>query len=142
MFLSPFCFLCFTPQLSHSFGFIFKFLFQLILFLIDLYHFCLLCSQVTLLYLFSLDCFGFVCVCVCSIIFGYYVSDSVFTICLHLFLLFLVLFSVLFFCVCFNTPWWPSDGKESTCNAGDPGLIPGWEDALEKGMTTHSSVLA
>ena len=73
-------------------------------------------------------------------------------------------------------------GKESTCNAGDPGLIPGsgrsteagigyplqyswaslvarlvknplamwetwvrslgWEDALEEGMATHSSVLA
>ena len=29
-----------------------------------------------------------------------------------------------------------SDGKESTCNAGDPDLIPGWEDALEEGMLT------
>ena len=76
----------------------------------------------------------------------------------------------------------PSAGKESTCNAGDPGLIPGlgkspgegidyplqyswaslvahkvknlpavwktrvwslgWEDPLEEGMTTHSSILA
>ena len=75
-----------------------------------------------------------------------------------------------------------SAGKESTCNAGDPGLIPGsgrstgegigyplqyswtslvaqlvknppamwetwvqslgWEDPLEKGKTTHSSILA
>ena len=75
-----------------------------------------------------------------------------------------------------------SDGKESACNAGEPGLIPGlgrsareriaypfqypwaslvaqlvknppamletwvrslgWEDSLEKGMATHSSVLA
>ena len=26
-----------------------------------------------------------------------------------------------------------SAGKESACNAGDPGLIPGLEDALEKG---------
>jgi len=26
-----------------------------------------------------------------------------------------------------------SIGKESTCNAGDPSLIPGWEDLLEKG---------
>ena len=36
-----------------------------------------------------------------------------------------------------------SDGKESACNAGDPGLIPvlGQEDTLEKGMTTHSSIL-
>ena len=31
-----------------------------------------------------------------------------------------------------------SDGKESTCNAGDLGQ----EDALEKGMATHSSILA
>ena len=36
-----------------------------------------------------------------------------------------------------------SDGKEYACNAGDPGLIPpGWEDLLEKGMATHSSILA
>ena len=36
-----------------------------------------------------------------------------------------------------------SDGKESACNAGDPGLIPpGWEDLLEKGMATHSSILS
>ena len=35
-----------------------------------------------------------------------------------------------------------SDGKESDCSAGDPGSIPGWEDPLEKGMTTHSSILA
>ena len=33
-------------------------------------------------------------------------------------------------------------GKESTCNAGDLSLIPGWEDPLEKGMATHSSILA
>ena len=31
-----------------------------------------------------------------------------------------------------------SDGKESACNAGDPGQ----EDPLEKEMTTHSSILA
>ena len=35
-----------------------------------------------------------------------------------------------------------SDGKESTCNAGDPGLIPGWEDPLGKEMETHSSIPA
>ena len=35
-----------------------------------------------------------------------------------------------------------SDGKESVCNAGDPGLIPGWEDLLEKGTAIHSSILA
>ena len=35
-----------------------------------------------------------------------------------------------------------SDGKESACNSGDPGLIPVWEDLLEKGTATHSSILA
>ena len=35
-----------------------------------------------------------------------------------------------------------SDGKESACNAGDPGSIAGWEDPVEMGMTTHSSILA
>ena len=35
-----------------------------------------------------------------------------------------------------------SDGKESACNAGDPGSIPGQEDLLQKGMATHSSFLA
>ena len=34
-----------------------------------------------------------------------------------------------------------SDGKESACNAGDPGLIPGWEDPLEKQMATQYSLL-
>ena len=27
-----------------------------------------------------------------------------------------------------------SDGKESACNVGDLGLIPGWEDPLEEGV--------
>ena len=31
-----------------------------------------------------------------------------------------------------------SDGKASTCNVGDLG----WEDPLEEGMATHSSILA
>ena len=35
-----------------------------------------------------------------------------------------------------------SAGKESACNAGDLGSIPGWEDPLEKGKATHSSILA
>ena len=35
-----------------------------------------------------------------------------------------------------------SDGKESACNAGDPGLILGQEDPLEEGMATHSSIFA
>ena len=35
-----------------------------------------------------------------------------------------------------------SDGKEFACKVGDPGLIPGLENPLEKGMATHSSILA
>ena len=35
-----------------------------------------------------------------------------------------------------------SAGKESACNAGDLGSIPGLEDLLEKGTATHSSILA
>ena len=35
--------------------------------------------------------------------------------------------------------------KKSTCNVGDLGSIPGsilgWEDLLEEGTTTHSSIL-
>ena len=34
-----------------------------------------------------------------------------------------------------------SDGKESTCNVGDLGLIPGLGRSPEKGKTTHSSIL-
>ena len=35
-----------------------------------------------------------------------------------------------------------SDSKESACNAGDVGSVPGWEGPLEEGMATHSSILA
>ena len=35
-----------------------------------------------------------------------------------------------------------SDGKESACSAGGPGLIPHRQDSLEKGMATHSSILS
>ena len=35
-----------------------------------------------------------------------------------------------------------SAGKQSACNAGDLGSIPGWEDPLEKGVTNHSSIFA
>ena len=38
-------------------------------------------------------------------------------------------------------PWWLS-GKESACNAGDAGSIPGSGNPLEKEMATHSSILA
>ena len=34
-----------------------------------------------------------------------------------------------------------SDSKESACNAGDQVYSRGWEDALVKGMTNHSSIL-
>ena len=34
-----------------------------------------------------------------------------------------------------------SDGKESACNAGDPGSIPGWGRSSEKEMAAHSSIL-
>ena len=35
-----------------------------------------------------------------------------------------------------------SDGKASTCSAGDLGSIPGSGNPLEKEMATHSSILA
>ena len=35
-----------------------------------------------------------------------------------------------------------SDGKESTCNAGELVQSLGWEDPLEEGIATHSSILA
>ena len=35
-----------------------------------------------------------------------------------------------------------SDGKESDYNVGDPVQSLGWEDPLEKGMATHSNILA
>ena len=43
--------------------------------------------------------------------------------------------------VLWRLPWWLS-GKESTCNAGDTGSVPGWEEPLKEGMATHSSILA
>ena len=35
-----------------------------------------------------------------------------------------------------------SNSKESACNAGDPGLIPVLGRSPEKGIATHSSILA
>ena len=32
--------------------------------------------------------------------------------------------------------------KNPPMNAGDPDLIPGWEEPLEKEMATHSNILA
>ena len=34
------------------------------------------------------------------------------------------------------------DGKESACDAGDLGSILSWEDPLDEGMATLSSILA
>ena len=38
-------------------------------------------------------------------------------------------------------PWWLR-GKESACNTGDLGSIPGLGDTLEEGRATHCSTLA
>ena len=35
-----------------------------------------------------------------------------------------------------------SDREQSACNAGGLGLIPSWEDPLEKGLETYFSILA
>ena len=35
-----------------------------------------------------------------------------------------------------------SDGKESACNAGDSGSIPGSRRSPREGIATHSSILA
>ena len=35
-----------------------------------------------------------------------------------------------------------SNDKESTCSMGDMGSVLGWEDPLEEGMATHSSIPA
>ena len=50
------------------------------------------------------------------------------------FFLWLVFFAMIFLV--------SSEGKESACNAGDPGSIPGSGRSLEKGMATYSSILA
>ena len=60
----------------------------------------------------------------------------------------LVMYRVLSFLLTSNGPGvqvgFPggSDGKEFAHNVGDPGSIPGSEDALDKGMATHSRILA
>ena len=47
-----------------------------------------------------------------------------------------------YFSHCFKGFSGDSDSEEFTCNAGDLGLIPGSRNPLEKGMATHSSILA
>ena len=47
-------------------------------------------------------------------------------------------------CVCIEVSLGFPDssfGKESVCNAGDLVRFLGWEDPLEKGKATHSSIL-
>ena len=46
-----------------------------------------------------------------------------------------------FLCLLRGCPCGSAD-KESACSAGDLGSIPGWEDPLEKGKTTHSGIMA
>ena len=49
---------------------------------------------------------------------------------------------ITFLTVCTSFPC-SSVGKESACSAEDPRVRSlGWEDPLEKGMATHSSILA
>ena len=49
----------------------------------------------------------------------------------------------LFWTICFIGLLCSSDGKESACNAGGPdSIFLGQEDPLEKGIATHSSILA
>ena len=40
----------------------------------------------------------------------------------------------------YGLSWW-LNSKESTCNTGNAGLIPGFDDPLKKKMTIHSSIL-
>ena len=51
----------------------------------------------------------------------------------------LALHCFLFYCYIFPSG---SGGKESACNVGDLGSIPGSGNSLEKGMATHSSIPA
>ena len=42
----------------------------------------------------------------------------------------------------FNLSFLVAQSKVSTCSAEDESSVPGQEDSLEKGMATHSSILA
>ena len=48
---------------------------------------------------------------------------------------------MLLLAICVGLPQWLS-GKESACNAGDPGSIPGLGISPGGGMATHSGILA
>ena len=47
-------------------------------------------------------------------------------------------------CAVYNIMGFPggSDGKESSCNVGDLGLIPGLRISPGEGMATHFSILS
>ena len=47
-----------------------------------------------------------------------------------------------YFSIVLYRPPGGSDSKESACNVGELGLIPGLGRSPEKGMTTYSSILA
>ena len=49
--------------------------------------------------------------------------------------------TILYYCVYQSQLPCGSDGKESTCNAGDPGSIPGSGRSAGEGNATHSSIL-
>ena len=50
-----------------------------------------------------------------------------------------IIYKYLYYNLCFHGGL---GGKESTCIVGDLGSILSWEDPLEEGMATHSSVLS
>ena len=60
--------------------------------------------------------------------------------------IYIYIYFFFFFCVAshFLTRGFPggSNGKESVCNGGDLGSVPGLGRSLEKGMSTHSSILS
>jgi len=98
MFVSWFCLLHFILQLALCFGLIFCFVFQLVLFLIDRYHFWFPLLTRSLSYaFFSLDCFGslslslslcmFLCFCYCFSDFVYHMTFLVLLFLLFLFVL-------------------------------------------------------
>ena len=52
-----------------------------------------------------------------------------------------VLYKIIQYLISPGLPRWYS-GKESACNVGEPGSIPGLENSLEEKMSTQSSILA
>ena len=53
----------------------------------------------------------------------------------------IMMYTEMSFCFAFAVQGFPG-GKESACNAGNLGSIPGWVDPLEKEMANHSTTLA